>query len=62
MTDPEKQCAEALREHAMRTGGLMVGDTITVGDYTVRLTGCDGGQLQFAIDRQPDDYRRKEDR
>lgn len=55
MTDLEKQCAEALREHAMRTGGLMVGDTITVGDYTVRLTGCDGGQLQFAIDRQPDD-------
>lgn len=50
MTDLETQCAEALREHAMRTGGLMVGDTVTFNGHTVRVIECIDGQFKFELD------------
>jgi hypothetical protein len=51
MTDLEKQWAEALREHAMRTGGLMVGDTVTFDGHTVRVVDYTDGQFKFELDR-----------
>ena len=42
--------AEALREHALRTGGLMVGDTVTLGVYTIQITECERGQFTFEFD------------
>jgi hypothetical protein len=44
------QCAEALRQHAIRTGGLMVGDTVPFAGRTVRVVGYANGKLQFRID------------
>ena len=42
--------AEALREYALRTGGLMVGDAVTLGSYTIQITRGEGGELTFEFD------------
>jgi hypothetical protein len=44
------QCAEALRQHAIQTGGLMVGDTVPFAGRAVRIVGYANGKLQFQLD------------
>ena len=57
--------AEALREHALRTGGLMVGDTVTLGIYTIQITGGEGAEFTFEFDYSDvyrDEYGRRRSR
>jgi hypothetical protein len=37
----------AVREHALRAGGVMVGDTISFSGFEVDVLRIEGGQLQF---------------
>jgi hypothetical protein len=52
----ERELNDALRSHVHRTGGLMVGDVIEVGDgYSVRITGyTPGGELEMHWEDRPD--------
>ena len=38
----------AVEEHARRTGGVHVGDTITFDEYEVDVVGYDSGRLVFS--------------